>query len=219
MQCFLRLDLHKSRFRCYIIPGNVFEKSFTPEKPMRIIAGSARNLELTAPPTLEVRPTAVRSRKALFDSIGEFGGLRVVDLFAGSGALALEAASRGASSIVLVEQNARHASAIEENILRVRRTGAEFAARVIRGDASDPLTVLAAAPADLLFADPPYAVSAQCFGKLMGSDRFKSAFAGTRIIWELPNTPGAAGEFLVLMPEDWELRRFGGTLFASGRLS
>ncbi len=185
---------------------------------MRIIAGSARNLELTAPPTLEVRPTAVRSRKALFDSIGNFSGLRVADLFAGSGALALEAASRGASSIVLVEQNPRHAAAIEENVLRVRRTGAEFTSRVVTGDASDPLTAIAAAPADLIFADPPYAISAQCFGKLMGSRHFLGAFSGARIIWELPNTPGAAGEFMVQMPDDWEMRRFGGTLFAMGRL-
>ena len=66
---------------------------------MRIIAGIARNIELAAPPGIGVRPTAVRARKALFDSIGSrLAGSVVLDLCAGSGALALEAASRGAAA-------------------------------------------------------------------------------------------------------------------------
>ena len=64
---------------------------------MNIIAGSARNLILADLPDQEVRPTAIRSRKALFDSLGAMEGLGVLDLCSGSGAIALEAASRGAA--------------------------------------------------------------------------------------------------------------------------
>ena len=65
---------------------------------MNIIAGAARNLELLSPPDMEIRPTTGRARKALFDSLGPLDGLGVLDLCAGSGAAALEAASRGGCS-------------------------------------------------------------------------------------------------------------------------
>ena len=90
---------------------------------MQIIAGKARSLELSAPPGIGVRPTAGRSRKALFDSIGgALAGSCVLDLFSGSGALALEAASRGAAVLWMVESNSRHAAVIEENIRKIRDT-------------------------------------------------------------------------------------------------
>ena len=70
---------------------------------MNIISGKARRILLTVPKGMAVRPTSVRARKALFDSLGDFSGANVVDLFSGSGSLGLEAASRGAAKVVMVE--------------------------------------------------------------------------------------------------------------------
>ena len=70
---------------------------------MQIIAGKARGLELETAPTMEVRPTLARARKALFDSMGDWTDGVILDLCAGSGALGLEAASRGSSDILMVE--------------------------------------------------------------------------------------------------------------------
>ena len=103
---------------------------------MRIIAGIARNIELAAPPGIGVRPTAVRARKALFDSIGSrLAGSVVLDLCAGSGALALEAASRGAAAATLVEADQRHIRVIEENVARVKKAGVACDFRLINGRA------------------------------------------------------------------------------------
>jgi 16S rRNA (guanine966-N2)-methyltransferase len=120
---------------------------------MRIIAGRWRSRPLTAPPGDGTRPTADRARETLFSMLlsrlGSFEGLTVLDLFAGSGALALEALSRGAAQAYLVEREPAARKAIEANI---RTLGA--AARLIGHDA----TALPPAPAaaDLLFLDPPY---------------------------------------------------------------
>ena len=105
---------------------------------MQIIAGKARSLELSAPPGIGVRPTAGRSRKALFDSIGgALAGSCVLDLFSGSGALALEAASRGAAVLWMVESNSRHAAVIEENIRKIRRAGVDASIELLRMSALD----------------------------------------------------------------------------------
>ncbi|HCI62471.1 MAG TPA: 16S rRNA (guanine(966)-N(2))-methyltransferase RsmD, partial [Erythrobacter sp.] len=83
---------------------------------MRIIAGDWRGRKLVAPPGDLTRPTADRTRETLFNMlasrVGSFDGLSVVDLFAGSGALGLEALSRGAASCLFVEQDARAVEAI-----------------------------------------------------------------------------------------------------------
>lgn len=100
---------------------------------VRIIAGTARNLELAAPPGVSVRPTLIRVRKALFDSLGPLTGLHVTDLFAGSGALGLESASRGAASVQLVERAADHWPWLDRNAAAVQRTGAA-AIRIVRSD-------------------------------------------------------------------------------------
>lgn len=186
---------------------------------MRIIGGSARNLELNVPRGLAVRPTAVRSRKALFDSSGSWCGLRVVDLFAGSGALGLEAASRGAARVTLIELNSDHLRVIAENVEKVRRTGAEFEAVLISGDAGDPAVAVSGAPADVVLADPPYANSLEHFRRLVSSREFQFAYAGGRLIWELPDAPGSSGDFMAAAEgrlNHLVLRRFGGTFFLIG---
>lgn len=184
---------------------------------VKIIAGTARNLELTAPPGETVRPTLIRARKALFDSLGPLTGLRVVDLFAGSGALGLESASRGAASVRLVERSAEHWPWLERNVEAVRRTGAAAAIRVVRGDVRE-ITLWGAEPADLILADPPYAESADYFAGLLEMPGFRRAAAGARIIWEIPDTPGATGHFLTVSGADFAVRNFGGTRFWIGRL-
>jgi 16S rRNA (guanine966-N2)-methyltransferase len=120
---------------------------------MRIIAGTWRGRPLVAPPSLSTRPTADRTRETLFSMLvsrlGSFEDLRVADLFAGSGALAFEALSRGAGHATLVETDSAARKAIEANAAKL---GA--AIELVSGSA---LRLPARAPFDLIFADPPYA--------------------------------------------------------------
>lgn len=122
---------------------------------MRIIAGEWRGRTIEAPPGSVTRPTADRVRETLFSMLvsrlGSFEGLRVADLFAGSGALGLEALSRGAAHARFVEANAMAAAAIRRN-LEALSAGAR--AHVMIGSA---LLLPKAEPFDLILADPPYA--------------------------------------------------------------
>lgn len=120
---------------------------------MRIIAGRWRSRRIDAPPGTLTRPTAGRSRETLFSMLasrlGDFDDLFVLDLFAGSGALALEALSRGVAGAALVEKDAGARLVIERNI-RLLAANARLAGH-------DALNLPAApAPADLVFVDPPY---------------------------------------------------------------
>ena len=121
---------------------------------MRIIAGKWRSRVIAAPPSLSTRPSADRTRETLFSMlasrIGSFEDLSVADLFAGSGALALEALSRGAANATLVETDAAARKAIAANAATL---GAEIT--LLAGSALKLPPV--AAPFDLIFADPPYA--------------------------------------------------------------
>jgi 16S rRNA (guanine966-N2)-methyltransferase len=120
---------------------------------MRIIAGKWRGRPLEAPPGHATRPTADRVRETLFSMLtsrlGSFEDLRVADLFAGSGALGLEALSRGAGSATFVETDPAAASIIRRN---AERLGA--AVQLLGGSA---LALPRADPFDLVLADPPYA--------------------------------------------------------------
>lgn len=120
---------------------------------MRVVAGALGGRRLVAPPGTSTRPTTDRVREAIFNSLGSAGileGALVADLFAGSGAVGIEALSRGAARCTFVERDRQALQALEEN-LRTLDLGDR--SRVVRGDA------LAAAPtidADIVFADPPY---------------------------------------------------------------
>ncbi len=122
---------------------------------MRIIAGEWRGRPLKAPPRLATRPTADRVRETLFSMLtsrmGTFEGLRVADLFAGSGALGFEALSRGAGFACFVESEAGAAVAIQAN---ARTLGCEDRIEIRRTSA---LALPRSEPFDLVFADPPYA--------------------------------------------------------------
>jgi 16S rRNA (guanine966-N2)-methyltransferase len=123
---------------------------------MRVVAGTLGGRRFSAPPGTDTRPTPDRVREALFSALGDIEGARVLDLFSGSGALALEALSRGAAHAVLVENNARAAAVIRANLeaLGIGRDRAALrrrdALRVVR-EASE-----AGETYDLVFLDPPY---------------------------------------------------------------
>jgi 16S rRNA (guanine966-N2)-methyltransferase len=116
-----------------------------------VVAGAFKGRTLHAPRGSDTRPTADRVREALFSMLGPLDGARVLDLFAGSGALAIEALSRGAAEAVLVERDPRAVAAIERNLEPL-----EVVAGVRRRDALAYLRETADAPFDLVFADPPY---------------------------------------------------------------
>ena len=122
---------------------------------MRIIAGEWRGRAIEAPSGASTRPTADRVRETLFSMLasrlGSFEDLRVADLFAGSGALGLEALSRGAASATFVESDAGAAAAIRRN---AEKLGAGDRVLVIAGSA---LALPRSDPFDLILADPPYA--------------------------------------------------------------
>ncbi|WP_340588006.1 16S rRNA (guanine(966)-N(2))-methyltransferase RsmD [Erythrobacter alti] len=122
---------------------------------MRIIAGEWKRRQLRTPAGEATRPTADRTRETLFSMLvsrlGSFEGLSVADLFAGSGALGLEALSRGAGNCLFVEQDAAAVRALRDNIAAMR---AQSRCEVIAG------SVMSLAPAkvsrDLIMLDPPY---------------------------------------------------------------
>ena len=119
---------------------------------MRVIAGCAGGIRL-AVPKRGVRPTMDRVKAAIFSSLGDaVVGARVLDLFAGSGALGIEALSRGASSAVFVEEDPQSADIIDGNLAKTKLAG-----RVRRQDAFDFLRHMPTAETfQIVFADPPY---------------------------------------------------------------
>jgi 16S rRNA (guanine(966)-N(2))-methyltransferase RsmD len=127
---------------------------------MRIIGGHDRGRRLRAPRGLATRPTADRVRVTLFDVLGPaVAGARVLDLFAGTGAVGIEALSRGASRVVFVEKEQAALQALRANLAALGASRA--AARVMAGDALRVVADLARqeAPFDLVFMDPPYATT------------------------------------------------------------
>jgi 16S rRNA (guanine966-N2)-methyltransferase len=127
---------------------------------MRIVGGQDRGRRLQAPRGHRTRPTAERVREALFDILGPaVRGTRVLDLFAGTGAVGIEALSRGAVRAVFVEKERQAIRALRRNLAAVGASRA--AARVVAGDVAAVIPGLAQeeGPVDLVFLDPPYAGS------------------------------------------------------------
>jgi 16S rRNA (guanine966-N2)-methyltransferase len=121
---------------------------------MRIIAGSHKGSRIAAPRGLDTRPTGDRVREAAFNLIGPVDGAHVLDLFAGSGAMGLEALSRGAASVTFVEADRAAAVTIVQNLEKLRLDRAT----VLREDAVRKLAADAASGRryDLVLVDPPY---------------------------------------------------------------
>lgn len=126
----------------------------------RIIAGAHGGRRLAAPAGGQTRPTSDRVREALFsalDAMTDLDGARFADLYAGSGAVGLEALSRGAAYSLLVESEARAARVIRDNIVALK---AGASARLITGKVAHVLAgPPEGGPYDVVFADPPYAVT------------------------------------------------------------
>jgi 16S rRNA (guanine966-N2)-methyltransferase len=128
---------------------------------VRIVAGHLRGRRLGAPPGRATRPTSDRVREALFAMLGPLEGMRVLDLFAGSGALGIEALSRGASDADFVDSDERAVAVVRRNLQALELNPG----RVHRRDA---LAFLAGVPGpyDLIFVDPPYDSAPRLAGPL-----------------------------------------------------
>jgi 16S rRNA (guanine966-N2)-methyltransferase len=152
----------------------------------RVIAGAAGGRRLASPRGLATRPTSDRAREGLFGTaiavLGGLDGVRVLDLYAGSGAVGLEALSRGAAHALLVESAAAAVRAIRSNIDALALDGAEVAAEPVRrvlgrGPGAD-------GPYGFVFADPPYAVP---------DDEITAVLAALRDHgWLVQHAPGGA---------------------------
>jgi len=136
---------------------------------LRIVGGMAGGLRLCAPRGAQIRPTSDRVKEALFSSLGDIRGWSVVDLFAGTGALGLEALSRGAAAVTLIEKSQKALDLIRQNLDRVTHClGPDAVAdvRILRADVASAPAVAAelAGAIDLVLADPPYRPAARDFG-------------------------------------------------------
>jgi 16S rRNA (guanine966-N2)-methyltransferase len=128
----------------------------------RIIAGSARGRRLTVPDGRTTRPTSDRAREGLFSALvaelGGLDGLRVLDLYAGSGAVGLEALSRGADAVLLVESDRTAARVVQANLDALGLPGGRLSTDRVERLAAAPCPD---APYDVAFLDPPYALPAE----------------------------------------------------------
>ncbi len=127
---------------------------------MRIVSGLARGIRLAVPDDDGVRPTEDKVKESLFSTLGDLRGSRVLDLFSGTGALGLEALSRGAARVVMVEKDPRHLAVIRENLQRVQKAMAPHPVGevvLLGGDAAQmPRRLSGEESFDFLLADPPY---------------------------------------------------------------
>ncbi|HEY0501952.1 MAG TPA: 16S rRNA (guanine(966)-N(2))-methyltransferase RsmD [Lysobacter sp.] len=172
----------------------------TPIGKVRLIGGRWRGTRLAVPDAPGLRPTSDRVRETLFNWLMPvLPGARVLDLFAGSGALGLEALSRGAANAVLVERDPVLAQALRETAARLQ--GGE-AATVVQADALAWLTAQPADAFDLAFVDPPFAAGLwnEALPRLLPRLAAKA--------WLYLESPPEAAPVL---PPDWELHREGRT--------
>ena len=124
---------------------------------MRIIGGQARGIRLDAGSQEAVRPTTDRIKETLFNILGSVADCVVVDLFAGSGSLGLEALSRGAEKVYFVEQDSRTCRIIKQNLEKVEKSlGENGRAEIMACSYSQAVHRIAATP-QIILADPPYA--------------------------------------------------------------
>jgi 16S rRNA (guanine966-N2)-methyltransferase len=144
---------------------------------MRVVGGELRGRPLATPRSNSIRPTTDRTREALFNILehryrDKLEGARVLDLFAGTGALGIEALSRGAAQCLFIEESAEGRGLIRTN---VEAFGLQGRTKIFRRDAARLGEVGTIQPFGLLFADPPY-------GKGLGEAAFRSALAGGWLI-------------------------------------
>lgn len=183
----------------------------------RIVAGAAGGRRVAVPPGQATRPTSDRAREGLFSTLqalrGSLSGARVLDLYAGSGAVGLEALSRGAAHALLVEADARAARTVRSNIDALGLAGAVLSqAKVDRA--------LAAGPGgdryDLVFADPPYAVGDDELGAVLATLRDHDWLRpGALVVVERPARGGEFAWPAGYVPD--RSRRYGEAVLWYGR--
>jgi 16S rRNA (guanine966-N2)-methyltransferase len=175
---------------------------------VRVVAGSARGRRIDAPPGTDTRPTTDRVREAVFNALGSLGaveGAVVVDLFAGSGALGIEALSRGAAQATFVEADRRAAAVIEENLatLDLAERAGVVRSPVERAIEALPGTI------DLVLADPPYSFDG--WADLLAA--LRAHLAGDAVVV-------AESDRSLVLPAGWERvreRTYGGTVVLFAR--
>ncbi|MER5256738.1 MULTISPECIES: 16S rRNA (guanine(966)-N(2))-methyltransferase RsmD [unclassified Streptomyces] len=183
----------------------------------RVIAGVAGGRRLAVPPGTGTRPTTDRAREGLFSTWqalqGTLDGARVLDLYAGSGAIGLEALSRGAGHALLVEADARAVRTVRENVKSIGLPGAEVragkAAQIVQGGAPTD-------PYDLVFLDPPYVVTDDDLREILLTLRAGGWLTDDALVTVERSTRG--GEFS--WPDGFEAlrsRRYGEGTFWYGR--
>jgi 16S rRNA (guanine966-N2)-methyltransferase len=186
------------------------------DERMRIVAGKFRGAAIEAPKGLATRPTADRVRQALFNVLEHgaprftFEGARVLDLFAGSGALGLEALSRGARFCLFVEESAQARAAIRRNVEALGLTGVT---KIWRRDATKLGEGGALQPFALIFCDPPYG---QGLGERALAETVNRGWAeeGAIAVWE------ERADAVIAWParfEEIDTRRYGDTAIAIAR--
>jgi 16S rRNA (guanine966-N2)-methyltransferase len=163
---------------------------------LRIIAGRWRGRKLTFAPVPGLRPTPDRVRETLFNWLGPLlQGARCLDLFAGSGALGLEAASRGAAEVVMVDNDPVVVRSLREQLQQLNFSGAQVVQQDVNSWLSMPAT-----PFDVVFLDPPFRENRlpECI-RLLEDNGWLAAAARVYIEAEKNYTP--------VLPEGWELYR------------
>lgn len=177
---------------------------------MRIVGGTLRGRPLQTPKSNDIRPTTDRTREALFNALShqwieDFKQIRVLDLFSGTGALGLEALSRGAKHCVFVEQSIEGRAIIRANIENFDLTGIT---KIFRRDATALGPAGTVPPFELLFADPPYG---QGLGELALQSAARGGWLKPKALCAVEET--AAAPFII--PEGFLLRderRYGDTI-------
>jgi 16S rRNA (guanine966-N2)-methyltransferase len=156
---------------------------------VRIIAGSRKGHTIQAPKGTDTRPTSDRVRENLFNLVGPVDGAAVLDLYAGSGALGLEALSRGAARAVFVESDRDACRTIDHNLDRLRLTGATVLCSAVETVLAQELT--AGREYDLVLLDPPYDMTdhdvlARYLPRLLADDGLVVFETSARVEPELP---------------------------------
>ena len=146
---------------------------------MRVVAGQWRGRKFEAPPGDATRPTADRVREAVFSMLGPLEGELVLDLYAGSGALGIEALSRGAARVTFVEKDARAAATIRDNLARLDAPPQ----KIVQADALRFLERADGEAYGLVFLDPPYS-SAPALGDKLAELLPSVLFEDARVVTE-----------------------------------
>ena len=155
---------------------------------IKINSGWCRGLTLKSPPTSHTRPTASRTREAVWNSLQfDIQGSKIIDLFSGSGAIGLEAISRGAAQCLLIDNNFQAVTCLKSNVKQVlsraKTQTRSPQVKVLKGDASQVLSSQKEKYWDLIWVDPPYDLVPKLLGKI-AEESYKALKIGGKLIVE-----------------------------------